>query len=50
MLIGIMSDSHDHIEAIRMVVNFFNQKKVDLVLHAGDLISPFTASEFKQLK
>lgn len=50
MLIGIMSDSHDHLEAIRMVVNFFNQKKVDLVLHAGDLISPFTASEFKQLK
>jgi len=50
MLIGIMSDSHDHLEAIRMAVDFFNHERVDLVLHAGDLISPFTASEFKMLK
>ncbi len=50
MLIGIMSDSHDHLEAIRLAVDFFNQNKVDLVIHAGDLISPFTALEFKRLK
>jgi hypothetical protein len=50
MLIGIMSDSHDHLAAIRLAVDFFNHKKVDLVLHAGDLISPFTAYEFKKLK
>lgn len=50
MIIGIMSDSHDHLAAIRLAVDFFNHKKVDLVLHAGDLISPFTAYEFKKLK
>jgi len=49
MLIGIMSDSHDHLEAIRLAVDLFNQNKVDLVIHAGDLISPFTALEFKRL-
>lgn len=50
MLIGIMSDSHDHLEAIRLAVDFFNHNGVELVIHAGDLISPFTAFEFKKLK
>lgn len=49
-MIGIMSDSHDNLEAIKKAVNFFNQSEVELVLHAGDLISPFTAKEFKELK
>ncbi|MEG3225410.1 MAG: YfcE family phosphodiesterase [Methanobacteriales archaeon Met13] len=47
--IGIMADSHDNIPAIRSVVDLFNQKEVKTVLHAGDLISPFTAQEFKGL-
>ncbi|MFH1540837.1 MAG: metallophosphoesterase [Elusimicrobiota bacterium] len=50
MLIGIMSDSHDNMNAIRKAVNFFNQKNVDIVLHAGDYVSPFTAQEFDGLK
>lgn len=45
-----MADSHDNLEAIKKAVNFFNQEKVGLVIHAGDLISPFTAQEFKKLK
>ncbi len=49
-MIGIMSDSHDHLPAIRQAVDFFNEEKVDLVIHAGDLISPFTAREFNRLE
>ncbi|EKQ54671.1 MAG: phosphoesterase, MJ0936 family [Methanobacterium sp. Maddingley MBC34] len=49
-MIGIMSDSHDHLEAIRAAVEIFNQAKVDLVVHAGDLISPFTSKEFDKLQ
>lgn len=45
-----MADSHDNLEAIKKAVNFFNQEKVDLVIHAGDLISPFTAQQFQRLK
>jgi len=30
-------------------VEVFNREKVDLVLHAGDFVSPFTALEFKAL-
>ncbi len=49
-MIGIISDSHDNMNAIRKAVKFFNEKKVKAVLHAGDLISPFTARAFKDLK
>jgi uncharacterized protein len=49
-MIGIMSDSHDNLEAIRKAVELFNQEGVDVVIHAGDLISPFTAQEFQKLE
>lgn len=47
--VGIMSDSHDNMPAIRAAVELFNEKKVDLVIHAGDLVAPFTAREIKKL-
>jgi len=49
MKIGIISDTHDNLPRIKKAVTFFNQEKVDLVLHAGDFVSPFTALEFKNL-
>lgn len=49
-MIGIMSDSHDNIDAIKKAVEIFNKSNVDLVIHAGDLISPFTVDEFRNLK
>lgn len=48
-MIGIMSDSHDNLKAIKKAVKYFNSGNVDLVVHAGDLISPFTAQEFLKL-
>ncbi|MEL7671087.1 YfcE family phosphodiesterase [Methanobacterium sp.] len=44
-----MSDSHDNLPAIREAVKFFNEAKVELVIHAGDMISPFAANEIKNL-
>jgi uncharacterized protein len=49
-LIGIISDSHDNLNAIRKAVEFFNNNDVKAVLHAGDIVSPFTARAFKELK
>ena len=49
-MIGIMSDSHDNLDAIRKAVDAFNKAGVDLVIHAGDMISPFTAKEIQNLK
>ena len=48
-MIGIMSDSHDNMDAIKAAVELFNKKKVKTVLHAGDIISPFTATAFSKL-
>lgn len=49
-MIGIMSDSHDHMDGVRAAVELFNREKVELVVHAGDLISPFTAGAFDELQ
>ena len=48
-MIGIISDTHDNLPAIEKAVELFNNKHVELVLHAGDLVSPFTARVFKKL-
>ncbi len=48
-MIGIISDTHDNLPAIQKAVELFNERNVDLVLHAGDFVSPFTARAFKNL-
>ncbi|WP_297475248.1 metallophosphoesterase [Thermococcus sp.] len=50
MLIGIMSDTHDNLPAIRKAVELFNRENVELVIHAGDYVAPFVAGELKKLK
>jgi len=50
MKIGIISDTHENMPKIRKAVGLFNREKVDVVLHAGDIISPITAKEFSALK
>lgn len=47
--IGVISDTHDNMKAIKKAVDFFNENNVELVIHAGDIVSPFTAKEFKNL-
>jgi putative phosphoesterase len=37
-MIGIISDTHDNLPAIKRAVDLFNEKNVDLVLHAGDFV------------
>ncbi len=48
-MIGIISDTHDNMPLISKAVDFFNERKVELVLHAGDFVSPFTSRVFKNL-
>ncbi|RZN15202.1 MAG: metallophosphoesterase [Methanosarcinales archaeon] len=48
-MIGIMSDSHDNLHALKAAIQFFNDKKVELVLHAGDLVSPFMIDALSRL-
>lgn len=50
MKIGVISDTHDNRDAILKAIYIFNEEKVDLVLHAGDHIAPFTLNWYKDLK
>jgi hypothetical protein len=48
-MIGIISDSHDNIDAIKEAIAFLNGKNVEMVIHSGDIISPFVARIFEGL-
>lgn len=50
MKIGVLSDSHDRLDLIKLVIDVFNKNRIEHVFHAGDIISPFTSSFFKLLK
>lgn len=49
MLIGVISDTHDNMPIVEKAITKLNEEKVDLVLHAGDYVSPFVIPEFKAL-
>jgi len=43
MRVGVVSDSHDNVFAIRRAGEELRRRGVGLVLHAGDWVSPFSA-------
>ncbi|NBC66547.1 MAG: YfcE family phosphodiesterase [Bacteroidetes bacterium] len=49
MIIGICSDSHDHVEHIKKAVSYFKENGIKHVIHAGDYCSPFTIPLFEGL-
>ncbi|PCN50798.1 YfcE family phosphodiesterase [Candidatus Geothermarchaeota archaeon ex4572_27] len=50
MKVGVISDTHDNKDAIARAVDLFNSEKVDLVLHGGDHVAPFTVRWLSGLK
>ncbi len=50
MKIGVISDTHDQGDFIRQAVDLFNAAHVEMVVHAGDWVSPFILYFFKELK
>lgn len=49
MLVGLISDTHDNLPMIERAVENLSEKNVDLVLHAGDYVSPFVIPKFREL-
>lgn len=43
MLVGIVSDSHDNLPAVEAAAHRLRERRVELVLHAGDIVAPFVA-------
>ena len=50
MKLGVISDTHDNLAAISAAVEVFNREGIDLLVHAGDFVSPFTSKPFQHLK
>ncbi len=49
MKLGVMADSHDNVPMVRRAVELFNQRGVDLVIHAGDFVAPFAVAPLADL-
>ena len=49
MLIGIISDTHDHIPNLQKAIRTFKDRKAELILHAGDYCSPCMIPQFEGL-
>lgn len=49
MRVGICADTHDRLPSIRRAIDRLNAVGVEIVLHAGDWVSPFTLPLFDEL-
>ncbi len=43
MLIGVFSDTHDNLTYIDRAIELFTHRRVQAVIHAGDIVAPFAA-------
>lgn len=50
MLVGLMSDTHDNLPMVDRAVKLLNERRVEVVLHAGDYVSPFVIPRFRALR
>lgn len=50
MLVGVMSDTHDRLPLIDRALELFDARGVELIVHLGDLVAPFAARRFVDLK
>ncbi|WP_435098624.1 YfcE family phosphodiesterase [Halorubrum sp. N11] len=46
MRIGIVSDTHDDLAAVEAAVSLFDCEGVDVVVHCGDFVAPFSVTPF----
>jgi putative phosphoesterase len=49
MNIGVFADAHDLIDNVRRAIVHFNQRRCDLVLFAGDFVSPLVLPPLRKL-
>jgi putative phosphoesterase len=48
--IGVISDTHDHLDNVRKAVALFNRLKPDRVVHCGDVVAQFVLKEMSGLR
>jgi len=50
MRIAVLSDSHDNLVKLRKAIDIISRSDVDLTIHLGDIISPFSLKELAKLE
>jgi len=50
MKVAVVSDSHDNLSAIDAFVASLKGENIELIIHCGDFVSPFTAPHFGNAK
>jgi putative phosphoesterase len=48
--IGLISDTHDNIANIEKSVRVFKEQEVNIVIHAGDFVTPSAIRAFQEVK
>ena len=49
MKIGVVSDTHNNLKNIEIIINLFNDEKVPVVIHTGDISNANTLEQFSKL-
>ena len=47
MRVGLVSDTHDDLDAVEAAVAAFERERVDVVVHCGDFVAPFSVPLFE---
>lgn len=47
--VGVLSDTHDQVHLLPRVIEYFQSRSIDALIHCGDWVSPFTLQYFKPL-
>ena len=50
MQIGVVSDTHNNLKNIDKIIALFNEKKVSLVIHTGDIANAKSLEKFSKLE
>ena len=50
MIIGVISDTHDHLDNLRKALEVFHSRNAGHIIHAGDYVSPFTWRVLKDFR
>ena len=49
MKIGVVSDTHNNLKNIQIIIDLFNDEKVSIVIHTGDITNANTLEQFSKL-
>jgi len=49
MILGVVSDTHNHTSNVERIIDIFNERNVDKVIHTGDITQAKTLNRFSRL-